>query len=101
MLSTRPDISVEVNILSKYTNRRNEELWKNIKRVFRYLQGTADLQLTYTKSKENELVVGFVDSDWGGQEGTDRRSTSGYLFKVYNKSVISWCTKRQKSAATS
>lgn len=40
-----------------------------------------------------------MDSDWGGDE-IDRKSTTGYLFKLYNN-TISWNSKRQHSVATS
>lgn len=87
MLQTRPDISIAVNILSEYQNVASEELWQNIKRVFRYLNGTKDLKLTYEKCPSNSnLLVGFADSDYGGQFGTERKSTTGYLFKAYDKS---------------
>lgn len=101
MLSTRPDISVAVNIISQYTNKKNDYLWKCIKRVFQYLNGTSDFKLTYERCPGSELIVGFVDADWGGQSGTDRKSTTGFLFKVHDKSLISWCTRRQRSVATS
>jgi len=46
----------------------------------------------------NELI-GYSDSDWCG-DLTDRRSTSGYVFK-FNDAVISWCTKKQPVTALS
>jgi len=39
MLCTRPDITTAINILSRYTNKNNIELWKCLKRVFKYLKG--------------------------------------------------------------
>lgn len=44
-------------------------------------------------------MIGFVDADWAGDE-IDRKSTTGYLFKLYNN-TISWNSKRQHSVATS
>lgn len=101
MVCTRPDLSIAVNILSRFMNKCNEELWKCIKRVLRYLKGSININLKYTKRDYNEYLVGFVDSDWGGSEGTDRKSTTGYLFQLYETCTISWNTKRQASVAVS
>jgi len=35
MLCTRPDIATAVNILSRYTNKNNRELWQCLKRVLK------------------------------------------------------------------
>lgn len=43
--------------------------------------------------------MGYVDSDWAG-DSTDRRSTTGYIFKVFNCSV-SWASKKQATVALS
>jgi len=50
------------------------------------------------QGKVNELI-GFSDSDWCG-DITDRKSTSGYVFK-FNDATISWCTKKQPVTALS
>lgn len=100
MLCTRPDLCTAINILSRYQSKNNEELWKSLKRVLRYIQGTLALKLTYTRSNFVDLLVGYVDSDWGGSE-TDRKSTTGYLFKVFDNCTISWNTRKQQSVAAS
>jgi len=46
----------------------------------------------------NELI-GYSDSDWCG-DLTDRRSTSGYVFK-FNDAAISWYSKKQPVTALS
>lgn len=101
MLCTRPDLSTSVNILSRYTNKNNKELWQCLKRVLRYLRGTIDLKLTYRRCDFDNLLCGYVDSDWGGHDSSDRKSTTGYLFKLFNKCTITWSTKRQMSVAAS
>lgn len=101
MLCTRPDLSTCVNILSRYTNKNNKELWQCLKRVLRYLKGTMDLKLTYVKNNYVNILSGYVDSDWGGHDYNNRKSTTGYLFKLFDKCTITWCTKRQASVATS
>lgn len=101
MLCTRPDLSTSINILSRYTNKNNKELWQCLKRVLRYLKGTINLKLCYKRSAYSNILCGYVDSDWGGNDTTDRKSTTGYLFKLFDHCTITWCTKKQMSVAAS
>ncbi|CAH2207849.1 jg3075, partial [Pararge aegeria aegeria] len=101
MICTRPDLSSCINILSRYTNKNNKELWQCLKRVLRYLKGTADLKLTYRRCNYNNILCGYVDSDWGGNDTKDRKSTTGYLFKLFEQCTITWSTKKQMSVAAS
>ncbi|CAB3227628.1 unnamed protein product [Arctia plantaginis] len=101
MLCTRPDLSTAVNILSRYTNKNNKELWQCLKRVLRYLKGSIDLKLVYKKCNYNHILSGYEDSDWGGNDMTDRKITTGYLFKLFENCTITWNTKRQTSVAAS
>lgn len=98
MLCTLPDLCVSLNILSCFQNKHNKELWQNLKRILRYIKGTLNLCLTYEENDCQETLTGYVDSDWAGDE-IDRKSTTGYLFKLYNN-TISWNSKRQHSVAT-
>ena len=58
------------------------------------------MKLTYAKSEYKNMLVGYVDADWGNDE-LDRKSTTGYLFRVFDKCTITWNTRRQNSIATS
>lgn len=101
MLCTRPDLCASLNILSRYQRQNNKELWKCLKRVLRYIKGSIELKLTYVKTSNYvELLIGFVDSDWGADEN-DRKSTTGFLFKIFESCTIAWSTKRQNSVAAS
>ncbi|KAK2577677.1 hypothetical protein KPH14_002049, partial [Odynerus spinipes] len=86
MICTRPDLSVAVNILSRYSNKNNRELWQCLKRVLRYLKGSIEVRLNYVQCDYNDILVGYVDSDWGGSDSQDRKSTTGYLFKLFEQS---------------
>ena len=101
MICTRPDLCVAINILSRYTNKNNKELWQNLKRVLRYLKGSINIKLNYVKQNYNDFISGFVDSDWGGNDELDRKSTTGYLFKLFENCTISWNTRKQASVAAS
>lgn len=100
MLSTRPDLCFAISFLSRFQSKNSKELWKCLKRVLRYVKGTLDLKLTYTKGEYENVLSGFVDADWGSNE-LDRKSTSGYIFKVFENCTIAWNTRRQNTIATS
>lgn len=97
MLGTRPDLSFAVNYFSRYQNAQTEELWKGLKRVLRYIKGTLDMGLLFEQGKQSILTC-YSDADWGS--GEDRKSTTGYVIKVYGNSV-SWATKRQTCVSLS
>jgi hypothetical protein len=102
MVCTRPDIAHAVGVLSRYMSKLGKEHWTTVKRVFRYLCGTASYGLCYQGRPRLDRVVdihGFVDAYWGGD--LDRmRSTSGYVFNLFG-GAISWMSKRQVVVALS
>uniref|UniRef100_A0A1X7UFM2 Reverse transcriptase Ty1/copia-type domain-containing protein n=1 Tax=Amphimedon queenslandica TaxID=400682 RepID=A0A1X7UFM2_AMPQE len=76
---TQPDISFAVPSVARYTAKPTSEHWKAVKHIFRYLVGTVDFGLLY--SRTSSICVGFSDSDWGG-DLDGRKSTSGYVFQI-------------------
>jgi hypothetical protein len=65
--------------------------WTAAKRVLRYLKGTLDFGLHYTKG--SFTLHGFCDSDWAGNPD-DCRSTTGYGI-FFGSNLISWSAKKQ------
>lgn len=96
--STRPDIAFAVNDVSRFNNNHCEAHWKAVKRIFRYLNGTIDLRLRFTKEKSNEIRA-YSDADWAS-EIDQRRSCTGYLLNMSNTSIC-WNSKRQPIVALS
>ena len=94
--STRPDILNVVSILSRFMHCASEMHIKAAKRVMRYVKGTYDFGIKFTRSREFKLV-GFSDSDWGGSID-DMKSTSGYCF-TFGSGFFSWCSKKQEIVA--
>jgi len=45
--------------------------------------------IIYRKQYITTILEGYVDADWANHE--DRKSVTGYIFKVYG-SIISWST---------
>jgi hypothetical protein len=55
-----------LGVLSRYMSKPEKEHWKTVKRVFRYLRGTASYGLCYEGRPVLEKVVdihGFMDAN--------------------------------------
>ena len=76
-IGTRPDISFAVQNLSQFTQNPGPEHWTAVKRIFRYLNGTKDLGLTYGGKDNVDLsIIAYSDADWASNPN-DRKSISG------------------------
>ena len=96
----RSDISFVVSKLSQYMNAPRMAHLNAAKNVLKYLKGTINAELVYRKSDKPLILHGFCDSDFAGSE--DRRSVTGYCFKLNSESaLISWKTKKQSVVALS
>ena len=101
MLCTRPDLCTAINLLSRYQNKSNKELWLCLKRILRYIKGTINIKLVYKRNENyDEILTGYVDADWANDE-LDRKSTTGCLFKLFKNCTVTWFTRRQNSVAAS
>lgn len=95
---TRPDITFAVNLFSRYCNDPGPQHWAGVKRIIRYLKGTAKLGLRYQRSADTE-TIGYCDADWAG-DVDGARSSTGYVF-LRNETAISWATRKQPTVALS
>ena len=95
---TRPDITFSVSNLAKFSAKSSKHHWAAIKRVMRYLKGTINFGILYTKQESKDFVA-YSDADWAG-DFDDRKSTSGYLFQI-SGGAVSWRSKKQSSVALS
>eukprot|EP00961_Rhodomonas_salina_P101060 1360195-Rhodomonas_salina.1 len=94
---SRPDISQATSFLSCFVSNLSEKIYAALKRVLRYLKGTAHYGVGYTSDpdkmrgfKTNELW-GYVDSSYADDE-ISRKSTMGYCLYL-NGRLVSWKTK--------
>ncbi|CAI7900183.1 unnamed protein product [Closterium sp. NIES-53] len=96
-VTTRPDMSFTVNTLAQSCMAPTRIHMRTALRAPRYLVDTADRVIRYERQGD-EQVVGYTDSDWGGE--TDGKSRSAYIFKL-GGGAISWYSKKQDSVAAS
>ncbi|XP_053968900.1 uncharacterized protein LOC128870316 [Anastrepha ludens] len=96
-VATRPDIANTVARLAQFVNDPSKAHWNAVKRVLRYLAGTADKGLVYQRPALP--LVGYTDADWGGCTN-DRRSYTGYAYLVSN-AAIRWKSQKQRTVALS
>jgi hypothetical protein len=68
------------------------------KHVMRYLKGTLDYGLCYTRDCDF-ILYDYTDSDWAGS-ASDRKNNSGCCFSL-GSSMTSWKSKKQSSIALS
>lgn len=97
-LGTRPDIRYALSYFSRFQDRATDETWFYLKRVLRYLRGTDKMGLEYRRGTNKELTC-YVDSDWGG-DTHDRKSVTGFLFKIFNNTFM-WTTRKQQCVSLS
>jgi hypothetical protein len=97
MVSTRPNISHEVGVVSRYMENIGKEHWATMKWVIQYLRGTSNYCITYNGS--SYLLCGYVDSDFVANLDK-KRSTSGYVFTLAS-GTVSWMSKIQNIVALS
>ena len=96
--ATRPDIAYAVSYLSRFASGWDHSHWTAIQRVLRYLQATANHSLVYSNVSMHGLE-GYIDADWG-RDSNDRKSTTGYIFRL-GDATISWQSKKQSTIAIS
>nr|GEX85886.1 hypothetical protein [Tanacetum cinerariifolium] len=98
LTASRPDLQFAICMCARYQARPTEKHIHAVKRIFRYLRGTVHRVLWYPKDSPIALTT-FADADHAGCQDT-RRSTSGSV-QFLGERLISWSSKRQKSAAIS
>ena len=83
----KPNISFVVGILSRFMQKPCEVQWFATKRVLRYLKGSQDFGLKYSKVDDLKLIV-YSYSEFDGDKEM-RFSTSSYLMSIGSIIVFS------------
>ncbi|KAK9150854.1 hypothetical protein Syun_009163 [Stephania yunnanensis] len=95
---TRPDIAFVVNLLARYSSSPTRRHWNGVKHIFRYLRGTSDMGLFYSRGVKLNLQ-GYADAGFLS-DPHKARSQTGYVFTCGN-TAVSWKSVKQTMVATS
>jgi hypothetical protein len=79
LLHIRPDLSYSVGVASRFMEKPTVKHYNAVKQIMRYVKGTLNFGLVYTQENKPEVLVGYTDSDSGG-DVVGRRSTGGMAF---------------------
>jgi hypothetical protein len=105
---TRPDVAYTVSKLCRFMHNPGEEHIKALKRLLRYMAGTADYGLRYDFSNGwngaahkncKETIHGFFDA--AHADCVDTYKTTGAFVFFYCNCAISWHTKLLPTVTTS
>jgi len=88
---SRPDIAYAVSRLSRYTQFPNQDHWRALARLMKYLRGTIDYVIKYSRF----LVVleGYNDANWISSSN-ETKYTSDYVFTLEG-GAITWRSVKQ------
>ena len=93
-IATRPDIAYAVGVLSRFSSNPGVAHWKAVHHLFRYMQATKDLKLTYAPDpSQTSLFTTYCDADFAGNID-NKKSTSGYVVKI-GTGAVSWSSRLQ------
>nr|GEZ98877.1 hypothetical protein [Tanacetum cinerariifolium] len=94
----RPEIIHATYLCAWYQAKPTEKHLKEVKRIFRYLRGTVNTGLWYTKDSSFELTR-FLDADYAGCKDTFKSTFDGAHF--LGEKLVSWSSKKQDCMALS
>lgn len=97
-IATRPDIAQAVGVVAKFSSNPDSSHLTAVKRIYRYLKGSVNLGLRYTKQVDGQLIT-YSDADWAGDHD-NRHSTTGNLHMMA-EAAIGWLSKKQRVVALS
>ncbi|KAL2250907.1 UNVERIFIED_CONTAM: Retrovirus-related Pol polyprotein from transposon TNT 1-94 [Sesamum indicum] len=99
MVCTRPDIAYAISCLSRYMSNPGPPHWEALKWLLRYLRGTDNIGINFSKFSDSVNLIGYVDSNYANEKDS-RKSTTSYIFTLCG-SCISWKSQLQHIVALS
>ena len=102
MTMTKSDLAYAMSMINRYCHNSNSTHVAAVQRIFRYIQSTLKLGITYSPPAVNSVYLNFFeysDADWAGAVD-GRESTRAYIFFIAG-GPVSWCSKRQDTVALS
>ena len=98
LTANRLDIAFSVGVCSRFQSNPKISHLNAVKRIIKYVGGTCDYGLFYSKDS-NLSLAGFSDSDWTGN-ADDRKSTTGGCFYI-GANLVAWMSKKKNFVSLS
>ena len=92
LTTSRPNITFSVSVCSRFQSNPKVSQLNDVKRILKYVSGTNDYGLFYSK-ESNISLDGYSNVDWAGN-ADDRKSTTGGCFYV-GANLVAWMSKKQ------
>ncbi|CAI7877677.1 unnamed protein product [Closterium sp. NIES-53] len=100
-VTCRPDLSYSASQLATYLKKPEAEHLAELDRALHYFVSTATIGLTYHKNATTPTkLIGYVDADHAG-DSDNRRSRTGYVYRLEPIGPISWQSSKQELIALS
>ncbi|CAI7889292.1 unnamed protein product [Closterium sp. NIES-54] len=100
-VTCRPDLSYSASQLATYLKRPEDEHMKELDRALHYLVSTPTIGLIYYKNiTTTPKLIGYVDADHP-RDPDNRRSRTGYIYRLEPIGPISWQSSKQELIALS
>ncbi|XP_058733548.1 uncharacterized mitochondrial protein AtMg00810-like [Vicia villosa] len=98
LTASGPDIAFAVGVCVRYQVEPKVSNLNQVKRIFKYVNGTSDYGILYTHGCD-PVLTRYCDAEWAGS-ADDRKSTSTGCFFLGNN-LISWLSKKQSCVSLS
>ncbi|CAI7779066.1 unnamed protein product [Closterium sp. NIES-54] len=96
-----PDLSYSASQLATYLKKPEAEHMAELDRALHYFVSTPTIGLTYYKGEAmTTKLIGYVDADHAG-DSDNRRSRTGYVYRLEPIGPISWQSSKQELIALS
>jgi hypothetical protein len=99
MLSTRPNVALDLSLMSRYQSNPGISHWSVVKNILKFLRRTKDMVLVYGGSGVELDVKGYVNMNYKA-DLDDKKSQTGYMFFV-NGGAVCWRSYKKSLKAKS
>ncbi|CAI5990602.1 unnamed protein product [Closterium sp. NIES-64] len=100
-VTCRPDLSYIASQLAQYSRKPVAENQLDLERALQYFISTPDIGLSYsTMTATSFNLNGYVDADHAA-DPANRRSRTGFVFRLEPTGPISWNSQKQELVALS
>jgi len=79
-------LACAVSVVRKFISNPGRQHWNAVKWIFKYLKGTIDYGIMFSKQQGNPSVVGYINVYYTG-DLDDMRSTTSYEFTLAGEPI--------------